>query len=47
MADADLLALWEAYGRYELEARDVDAAMATRVDRPYLHHIPTHAGGAS
>ena len=45
MADPDLAALWEAHCRYEFESRDVDATMATMVDRPYVNHIPTMAGG--
>ncbi len=45
MADHDLAALWEAHCRYEFETRDVDATMATMVDRPYVNHIPTMAGG--
>jgi carboxymethylenebutenolidase len=45
VADHDLVALWEAHCRYEFEARDVDATMATMVDCPYVNHIPTMAGG--
>jgi carboxymethylenebutenolidase len=45
MADPDLAALWEAHCRYEFETRDVDATMATMVDRPDVNHIPTMAGG--
>jgi carboxymethylenebutenolidase len=45
MADRDLGALWEAHCRYEFETRDVDATMATMVDRPDVNHIPTMAGG--
>ena len=45
MADRDLVALWEAHCRHEFETGDVDATMATMVDRPYVNHIPTMAGG--
>src|SRR4051812_31229314 len=45
MADHDLVAVWEAHFRYEVETRDVDATMATMVDTPYVNHIPTMAGG--
>jgi carboxymethylenebutenolidase len=45
MVGRDLVALWEAHCRYEFETRDVDATMATMVDRPYVNHIPTMAGG--
>jgi carboxymethylenebutenolidase len=42
---ADLVALWEAHCRYEFEARDLDATMATMVAEPYVNHIPTMTGG--
>jgi carboxymethylenebutenolidase len=45
MAKPDLAALWEAHCRYEFEARDVDATMATMVAQPYVNHIPTMTGG--
>jgi carboxymethylenebutenolidase len=45
MADHDLVALWETHCRYEFEARDVDATMATMVAQPYVNHIPTLTGG--
>ncbi|MFY9655358.1 MAG: hypothetical protein WAK01_02045 [Methylocystis sp.] len=45
MADPDLVALWEAHCRYEFETLDVNPTMATMVDRPYVNHIPTMAGG--
>ncbi len=44
MAQADLIALWEAHTAAEFEARDVDATMATMVAEPYVNHIPTMAG---
>jgi carboxymethylenebutenolidase len=45
MPDHDLVALWEAHCRYEFEARDVDATMATMVTAPYVNHVPTMTGG--
>jgi carboxymethylenebutenolidase len=45
VAEHDLVALWEAHCRYEFEARDVDAVMATMVDAPYVNHVPTMTGG--
>ena len=42
---ADLAALWEAHCRHEFETRDVDATMATMVQRPYVNHVPTMTGG--
>jgi carboxymethylenebutenolidase len=45
MAAHDLAALWDAHCRYEFEARDVDATMATMVAEPYVNHIPTMTGG--
>src|ERR1043165_4893516 len=41
----DLVALWEAHCRHEFETRDVDATMATMVERPYVNHVPTMTGG--
>lgn len=45
MPDHDLVALWQEHCRHEFETRDVDATMATMVDRPYVNHIPTMTGG--
>ncbi len=45
MAEYDLVALWEEHCRYEFEARDVDAVMATMVEAPYVNHVPTMTGG--
>ncbi|MGE0225372.1 MAG: ester cyclase [Acetobacteraceae bacterium] len=45
MAEHDLAALWEEHCRHEFETRDVDATMATMVERPYVNHIPTMTGG--
>ena len=42
---ADLVVLWEAHCRHEFETRDVDATMATMVERPYVNHVPTMTGG--
>jgi carboxymethylenebutenolidase len=41
----DLVALWEDHTRFEFEARDVDATMATMTAEPYVNHVPTLAGG--
>jgi len=45
MSAPDLVALWEEHCRYEFEARDVGATMATMVPAPYVNHIPTLTGG--
>ena len=45
MSSHDLAALWEEHCRHEFETRNVDATMATMVDRPYVTHIPTMTGG--
>ena len=45
MSSHDLAALWEEHCRHEFETRNVDATMATMVDRPYVNHIPTMTGG--
>jgi carboxymethylenebutenolidase len=45
MSQTDLVTLWEAHCRYEFEARDVDATMATMVAEPYVNHVPTLTGG--
>ena len=37
--------LWEAHLRAEFDDRDVEAAMATMVDEPYVNHVPTLIGG--
>ncbi len=45
MTKYDLAAIWENHCRYEFEKPDVDAAMETMVDDPYVNHIPTMTGG--
>jgi carboxymethylenebutenolidase len=45
MTEYDLEALWDEHCRCEFESRDVDAAMATMVEDPYVNHIPTMTGG--
>ncbi len=45
MSEPNLEALWEEHCRHEFETRDVDATMATMVERPYVNHIPTMTGG--
>jgi len=44
MAKYDLVALWEQHCKFEFETRDVNATMATMVERPYVNHIPTLTG---
>jgi carboxymethylenebutenolidase len=41
----DLASLWDTHCRYEFEARDVNATMATMVPQPYVNHVPTMTGG--
>jgi carboxymethylenebutenolidase len=38
-------ALWASHCRYEFELRDVEGALSTMVDDPYLWNIPTMRGG--
>jgi carboxymethylenebutenolidase len=45
MPEPDLVALWEAHCRHEFDTRDVEATMATMVERPYVNHVPTMTGG--
>lgn len=45
MNEEERVAVWEAHCRYEFETHDVDATMATMVAEPYVHNIPTMAGG--
>lgn len=45
MNEEERVAVWEAHCRYEFEMHDVDATMATMVAEPYVHNIPTMAGG--
>ena len=45
MTKYDLAAIWEIHYSYEFSNPDVDAAMDTMVDNPYVHHIPTMTGG--
>ena len=41
----DFVALFAAHAYHEFTTRDVDAAMATMIDEPYVNHVPTLAGG--
>jgi carboxymethylenebutenolidase len=41
----DYAALFAEHAHHEFTTRDVDAAMATMIDEPYVNHVPTLAGG--
>ena len=41
----DFSTLWDQHCACEFATRDVDATMATMVERPYVNHIPTMTGG--
>ncbi len=41
----DFVALFARHTYHEFTTRDVDAAMATMIDEPYVNHVPTLAGG--
>jgi carboxymethylenebutenolidase len=41
----DLGAVFDAHVASEFETEDLDATMATMVDQPSVHHVPTLAGG--
>ena len=41
----DFAALFAAHTHHEFTTRDVDAAMDTMIDEPYVNHVPTLAGG--
>ena len=45
MTPEDMTALWASHCRYEFELRDVEGALSTMVDDPYLWNIPTMCGG--
>jgi carboxymethylenebutenolidase len=45
MTPEDMQALWASHCRYEFELRDVEGALSTMVDDPYLWNIPTLCGG--
>ena len=45
MTPEDMKALWASHCRYEFELRDVEGALSTMVDDPYLWNIPTMCGG--
>ncbi len=41
----DFVQLFAEHVHHEFTTRDVDAAMATMIDEPYVNHVPTLAGG--
>ncbi len=41
----DFVSLFAQHTYHEFTTRDVDAAMATMIDEPYVNHVPTLAGG--
>ncbi len=41
----DFVALFAQHTYHEFTTRDVDAAMATMIDQPYVNHVPTLTGG--
>src|SRR2546430_17009922 len=45
MTPEDMKALWASHCKYEFELRDVEGALSTMVDDPYLWNIPTMSGG--
>lgn len=42
---ADLAARWEEHVNAEFKLHDVEATMATMVEEPYVHNVPTAIGG--
>jgi carboxymethylenebutenolidase len=44
MTPEDIKALWASHCRYEFDLRDVEGALSTMVDDPYLWNIPTMCG---
>lgn len=40
-----LLDLWEKHTNSEFIAKDIDATIATMTENPYVHNVPTMAGG--
>ena len=45
MTPEDMKAVWASHCKYEFELRDVEGALSTMVDDPYLWNIPTMCGG--
>jgi carboxymethylenebutenolidase len=45
MTPEDMKALWASHCKYEFELRDVEGALSTMVDDPYLWNVPTMCGG--
>ena len=42
MTPEDMKALWASHCKYEFELRDVEGALSTMVDDPYLWNVPAH-----
>jgi carboxymethylenebutenolidase len=45
MTPDEMRSLWALHCRYEFELRDVEGALGTMVEDPYLWNIPTMCGG--
>jgi carboxymethylenebutenolidase len=45
MTPDEMRSLWASHCRYEFELRDVEGALGTMVEDPYLWNIPTMCGG--
>jgi carboxymethylenebutenolidase len=41
----DLAATFDAHVQAEFQTLDLEATMATMIDEPYVHHVPTITGG--
>ena len=37
--------IFDKHIEYEFDKEDVEATMTTMTDEPYVHHVPTLAGG--
>jgi hypothetical protein len=44
MTPEDMRALWASHCKYEFGLRDVEGALSTMVDDPYLWNVPTMCG---
>jgi carboxymethylenebutenolidase len=45
MTPDEMRSLWASHCRYEFDLRDVEGALSTMVDDPYLWNVPTMCGG--
>ena len=45
MTPDEMRSLWASHCQYEFELRDVEGALSTMVDDPYLWNVPTMCGG--